>query len=417
MRALLGQLAVLATAICLAAPVPGVARSLDSPLYVNMIAQDFAPGPTFAFADQAEATGDPDAAIAAIEQLLVRYPDNLDAHARMARLYSTIGNEALADLHRDLAGLPPATQVWGRATLGFAHETNPGATPLDGTIQLFDAATNTFVGVASGPERSDQLATFSLDLNLAHGLSDTALLAAEVYLEGEFFSAIEQLNSVLMQATVGPWISAPAIAEGASLRPFATLGAGTLDSAPYYGAWGAGLALNLPVDATTALTLISDVTYSDYSGEISPSFDADTLDNLQIRAGGQYGGSAAGIGFAVYAYGGYAFAESDAESYASLRGGAIASTPFASAQEMLGIPVTFRVGTTVDLFGYQAANVDIDPTEQRRDLWLGGDASLIFGVADDLDVRLGVDYVRRFSNVEVFDSQNFRVFFEAGVDF
>lgn len=393
------------------------ARVIDSPAYVLMIAQDFAPDPTFAFADEASAAGDIDAAIGALEQLLVRYPDQRQAHARMARLYEASGNDALAKLHRDLAGLPPRTLAWGRATMGIAHETNPGAAPIRGQVQLFDAGTDTFVRVPGGEAKAEQLATLSLDLNLVHGLSDTTLFAAEVYVDAETYAATEELNNLLLQATVGPWVALPAAGEGASIRPFLTGGAGMLDSSPYYGSLGVGTALSLPISTTLAATFVSELTYTDYSGAISPSFDANTLDNLEVRAGAQLAGSAGDVGFAIYTYGGYAAAAADSESYASLRGGAIMSAPVPGLATLFGRPLFARLGTSIDWFAYQDPNLAIDPTQSRRDLWLGAEGALILGVTDTFDLTVGIDYTRRLSNLDIFDNHSMRVFLEAGVNF
>ncbi|MFK7943796.1 MAG: tetratricopeptide repeat protein [Paracoccaceae bacterium] len=399
------------------AGVPAHARISDIPGYNRMLAEDFAAAPTLQFADAAETAGDPDAAIAALEQLLVREPDNLQAHRRLARLYDRVGNEALAEVHRDRAGLPPRTQVWGRATVGFAHETNPTASPTDDTVPIFSAANNALVQVAAGAERADQLATVRLDLNLAHGLSANALLAAEVSLDSEIYSATEQLDNLRIRGRIGPWLQIPALGEGASIRPFISGGAGMLDNAPYYGQIGAGVVLNLPLSDDLALSLLSDLGYTDYSGAIFSNFDADTFDNLTIRAGGQLGGRAGGFGYGVYAFGGYTAAAADQESYVSVRTGATASTAVPRAEGFLGVPVLLRLGTSVDWFSYDTANPTIDPATSRQDLWVGGNAALVLGLTDDLDMTLGAEYTHRFSNLELFESQNLRVFMELGLDF
>lgn len=402
----------------LAAPVSGLAAGItDNPAYVNMIARDFAPEATFAFVEQAEAMGDPDAAIAALDQLLLRYPDNVQAHAKISALYAESGNEALADLHRDMAGLPPRTQVWGRATIGVAHESNPSAAPSQGTVQIFDPASNNFIRVASGARRSDEALTTSLNLNLAHGLSDRALLAAELLLETETYSATEELNSVLMEFVVGPWISAPSIGEGASVRPFMLIGSGMLDSSPYFGQIGAGLGVNVPLSPTLSFLVSGDVGYTDYSGEISPNFDANELDNLQPRLGGQVRGVVDDIALAAYFFGGYAFAEADEESYASIRTGAFASTPVTWVDGLTDNPLIFNLGASLDWFAYQEPDPRIDPNEERRDLWIGTDAALTMVFDEGFDLTVGVDYIRRFSNTDVFDSESYRVYFEAGIDF
>ncbi|MEM1299081.1 MAG: tetratricopeptide repeat protein [Pseudomonadota bacterium] len=385
--------------------------------YDRMIAEDFAPEATWAFADQAEAAGDPDAAIAALEQLLVRDPENREAHARMARLYAAVGNDALAKIHRDLAGLAPETQVWGRASVGVAHETNPSAAPSNAIVPIFNAGANAFVQIAAGQERADQLGTVRLDLNMAHGLSETALLAAEVSVNADTYAATEELSSLQIQATVGPWLSTPSLGEGTSIRPFLTAGAGMLDSTPYYGSLGAGVVVNLPLSETLALSVLTDLTYANYSATIFNGFDGDTLDNLLVRGGGQLGGSVGSVGYSVYAFLGYAAADAEEESYLSLRGGALAYTAIPGAEEMLGMPVTLQIGTKADWFAYSEANPVIDPTQSREDFWLGGQGALILGLTDDLDLTIGADYVRRFSNIELFDSQNLRVFMELGVDF
>ena len=392
-------------------------RISEIPGYQAMIDAEFAAGPTLAFADAAEAAGDPDAAIAALEQLLVREPDNRDAHARIARLYEAVGNDALAEVHRDRAGLPPKTQIWGRAVIGVAHQTNPTAVPGDASVPIFSAAQNTFVQIAAGQAREDQSGIVRLNVNLAHALGEDALLAAEIALATETYAATEQLNNLTVRGRIGPWLSTPGLGEGASVRPFLTLGSGMLDSSPYFGQIGAGVVLNLPLDEDMTFSALADVRYTDFSGAISPSFDADTLDNLALRAGGRLSGSTGDFGYGIYAYGSYAAASADHESYAAVRAGANASVPVPSGERFLGIPVLFRLGASVDWFGYGDPNPAIDPNTTRRDVWIGGNGALVLGLTDKLDLSLGASYVRRFSNLQVFDSQNVRVFAEMGVGF
>ena len=395
----------------------GAAAVTDTAGYRAMIETDFAEAETFAFVDLAEAAGDADAAIAALDQLLIRNPGNSAAHLRIAELYDDAGNSALAEVHRDLAGLPPRTQVWGRATVGIAHDTNPTTTASDALITVFDGANNTFVQVAGGDIRSDEATTVSLDLNLVHGLSEKALLAAEVFVSGENYSATAELDSITMQTTIGPWFSDPGIAEGARIRPFVTIGSGMLDSSPYYGSVSGGFNLDVPVGENGSLGLLADVTYTDFSGDISPNFNANTLDNVTLRMGGQFTGQTAGLGYALYAYGSYAVAEADEESYIALRAGAFASAPLEFVESALGVPAAIRVGSTVDSFFYREPNAQFDPTSRRQDLWLGGQTALIFGVTEELDLTLGADYIRRFSNLDPFDSDGLRIYLEAGVNF
>lgn len=100
-----------------------------------------------------------------------------------------------------------------------------------------------------------------------------------------------------------------------------------------------------------------------------------------------------------------------------MRAGARVSTPVPGAERFLGMPVLFRLGASADWFGYGDPNPAIDPTTTRRDFWVGGDGALVLGVTDDLDLTLGAQYIRRFSNLQVFDSQNVRVFAELGIGF
>ena len=158
--------------------------------------------------------------------------------------------------------------------------------------------------------------------------------------------------------------------------------------------------------------------YLDYDGGVATTFPINRLDNIRLQLeAGVYGQSQAGLGYSVQLTLGVSEADANPESiaYAGLEGAV--SLPVPGAEGALGMPLTFQMGGSADWTLYREADPVIDPLKARQDLWLGGNGALILGMTDQLDLTIGADYVRRFSNVAAFDSQNLRLFTRVGYNF
>lgn len=404
--------------VALTCPPPLLAGALlDTPAFREMQARDFAPEPTLAFAELAEQAGDPDAAIAALEQALLRVPGDDRLRARLADLYQAAGNDEMARHH----GAAPerATQVWGRASLGAGHDSNPTGAENGAVSQVFDAVNNAFVQVAARPREPDALATFRLDLNATHRLSEEALLAAELRVTGERYKTQRELDNLSAGLVAGPWLGPGKTALGAIyIRPFATLGAGMLDGQPYYTQAGGGTEMRFELGADLSGSVALGISRTDYNGALLDNFPLNRFDNTAFTASSGLSGTGpldlswgAGIQAGVIA------AKANPESYVYLGAYAGAAVPLAPVEDLTGLPVTLRLGGSLDHYRYRNIDPVVDPTRQREDFWAGGTGALTIGLIDTLDLTIGADYVRRFSNIAPFDNDNLRVYYELGYRF
>ena len=382
-----------------------------------MSASDYAPAETLAFADLAEQEGEPDMAIAALEQMLQRHPGHSEAEGRLSQLYAKVGNQVLAEQFGgdEPEEQPSRTHVWARVSAGMAYDTNPTNAESSETIRIFDALNRVFVNVASQNREPDLAATASVDLGVLHRMSPDTLLAAEVSVAAERYGKHEDLDTFSANVTVGPWLT---IRDTLYLRPYVNAGGATLAGDLYYATLGGGAELRFEVSDSVSGWLDLSVLYLNYDGGVSSTFPINRLDNVRLELqAGLSGSTDGGLGYSVQTTLGISEADTTPESiaYAGLEGAV--SYPISSFEQALGMPLTFQMGGSADWTLYRDADPVIDPNEARQDLWLGGNGALILGLTDTLDLTIGADYVRRFSNVAAFDSQNLRLFTRVGYSF
>ena len=411
--------ALLFAALLFTGPV-GADALIGSPAFNRMLAENYAPEPTLAFAEQAEAAGETDMAIAALENTLRRHPGTLAAHRRLARLYRSIGNDALADTHQAQAGTAAqptgATQVWGRATVGFAHDSNPTNAQSSETIRVLDAINNVFLNIPSLDREPDTLVTATLDLGLMHQLSEDALLAAELRVESERYASTDGLDNVTADLTVGPWLGSQA--DGIFLRPYGRVGGALLDGDLYYATVSGGAELRLALDDNLSAQFDIELQYIDYDGGVTTVIPVNRLDNLRVEAtAGLYGQTGGGFGYGIQASAGVSSAKAKPESVVFASLDLFASAQIAAFQRATNMPLTLQIGASADLTRYRAADPVIDPFRARQDIWLGGNGALILGVTDQIDLTIGADYVRRTSNIAAFESDNLRLLSRLGYSF
>ena len=391
-------------------------------MFRQMQEDGFSHASALAFADLAEANNDPDAAIAALEHSLLQNGENPDLHARLADLYARIGNDGMAQHHGSHAGAAPDAperQIWGRVGVGIAYDTNPTSAENSAQIRLFDVPSNAFINVAARDEEPDTLATVSLELNGDYKLSETALLAAELNVSAEKYFDVEELDTITASFTTGPWLGLGEAENGPVwLRPYLALNAATLDGRSYYYSYGAGAELRYSLNDTDQASLTATVLRTDYNGQVSANFDANTLDSTALLLNaGLFGEAAFDSTYAVQVSGAVLEASSSSESYLLVGLEAGLNVPITGFGQATGIPLSVQVGGSVNHFRYANEDPDVDPTQARRDLWLGGNGSLLLTVTEDVDLTIGVDYVRQFSNIDAFDTDNLRIFTELGLSF
>ena len=387
-----------------------------------MQADGFSHQTALAFADLAEGHSDESAAIAALEQSVLQNGPDVRVHARLAELYARIGNEGLAEHHADLAGTkvePEAGQLWGRIGVGIAHDSNPTAAESSAQIRVFDAQSNSFLNVAARDEEPDTLATVSLDLNTDHRLSPEALLAAEFSLAGEKYFDTGELDNITGSFAIGPWMGPGEISTGdVWFRPYLTLSGASLDGKHYYTSYGAGGDLRVGLGADLQAAFGAAILRTDYNGRISQDFDTNTLDNTAVLlSAGISGLGPLDSEYSIQVSGSAADALRSSESYLHVGLEAGITVPIPSVGELTGMPLALRFGGTLDRFSYTDEDPNVDPTRERRDLWFGGEGSLLLTIRENVDLIFGAEYVRQTSNIAAFETDNLRVYTELGFRF
>lgn len=393
---------------------------LETPAFADMQARDFAPDAALRFADLAERAGDLNSAIAALEQALIRHPDDDRLRQRVAGFYRDIGNADMAR-HHDDTGAPeqPRTRVWGRASIGAGYDTNPTAAEHNPNSRIFDALDGSFLTVLAQDREPDPVATFSLDLSATHRLSETALLTAEFQAEGERYKTLRELDNISARIAIGPWLGPGKTGPGEIFfRPFLTLSAGTLDGQPYHSGIGGGAQLRFGLGDELAGHASLSIVRTDYNADLRDGLQVNRFSNVAVSAATGLAGRGpldSGWGFGVQL--GAIDADAETESYLFLGFNADVSVPIPPLAHRLGVPVTLGLGGTVDHFAYLSVDPVVDPTQRRDDVWIGGAGSLEIGLTKKLDLTIGADYVRRFSNIAAFDSENLRIHYEIGYRF
>ena len=123
----------------LAATPAAANQMMQTPEFERMFADGFSPATALAFAERAVREGDPDSAIAALEQSLRQHESDPVLHQKLAELYRQIGNAEMAGHHAKLSGSEehvPKLTVWGRASVGFAHDSNPTAAESSSEVRI-----------------------------------------------------------------------------------------------------------------------------------------------------------------------------------------------------------------------------------------------------------------------------------------
>lgn len=410
----------LAFLCCVAVSPPAAANTLlASPEFRAMRDSQFAPDEVFAFADLAAASGAPDLAISALEQMLIRRPDVVEAHLRLVPLYRDAGNLDQAAAHARAAGLDAGNtggvEVWGSVTLGAAYDTNPSAAPVSSAIRVI-APGDILVLVPSTGEDGDTLGTFDLALNLSVPLAEQALLAAEMQVSAEKFAAQEELDTLTAYGTIGPWIDAGTVGGlPFFLHPHVSGGAALLAGAPYYWSAAAGLTARLALDDATALSASLTASRTDYFGDPVGLPNPDVFDTTATTLGlGVDGVLSGGTEYSVWAYGAIADARVASESYLY---GSLNASMVTPLGRVAGLPVSLLTAADAAVYDYDAPVVLIDPNRDRFDVWIGGEAALIVDLTKAFSFSIGAEYLRRFSNLDPFDTQNLRVYGELGYSF
>jgi hypothetical protein len=215
------------------------------------------------YADAAERQGDLEAAVGALERILVIKPDLPMVRLRVAELYLRLGSAAMARSYltpllasgatpedvrtaavRDLQTAGGAASPHHFSVTFFAGaqwQTNPAAAPGSPILLLSGVATPVSNAAA---KRSDSdlfaqaNATYSYDLGTP--FRDAVVVDGLGY--GSSYRRLHELDTTLADVTAGPRLASERVGiPGGEFRPYALLGGARLGGAPYDEAYGGGL--------------------------------------------------------------------------------------------------------------------------------------------------------------------------------
>ena len=221
---------------------------------------------TYAYVHVSTALGDYEAAIGALERLLMFDPGLSEARAELSTLYLRLGSPQTAAIYLKGALSDPAldpvaraeseaflsdagkesgpSRVFGRLQTGLRYQSNPDFIPDGG---LYSVAFGAPVIVPSGQKSRGDWNAFQL-AQVGHDLDLSATTRLETRAAGYVTEQFRQSGSnvALFNMSVGPRFFLNGSIPGASIKPYATVATATLGGSPYYDSIGAGIAARVP---------------------------------------------------------------------------------------------------------------------------------------------------------------------------
>jgi hypothetical protein len=215
------------------------------------------------FAEVAEQRGDLEAAIGALERLLITEPDQPLVRLKIGQLYARIGSAAAARAYLEplAAGrdVPPEVRQSSQEALGAIGggasphhfsatvlagaqwQTNPGAAPASSAFLVGGANTpaSPFLSKRSDSDVFAQ-GTGRYSYDLATPYHDAIVVNGIGY--DSSFRRQHQLDTTLGEVSLGPRFGTERFGvPNGTLRPYALVSAVRLGGAPYYYGYGGGL--------------------------------------------------------------------------------------------------------------------------------------------------------------------------------
>jgi hypothetical protein len=215
------------------------------------------------FADAAEQRGDLEAAIGALERILVAHPDSAPIRLRLGQLYARLGSYTMARAYlAPLAAAPNLPQemqaqaqrlldeVGGLASphqfsavlfAGSQWQTDPGAAPGSPLFLLAGVPTLVPSSFAKRPDNDVfGQATASYGYDLGTQYHDAIEVDGSGY--GSSFRRLHQLDTTLGEVTAGPRLGLGRVGDGGgNVKPYVLLDGVRLGGATYSYAYGGGV--------------------------------------------------------------------------------------------------------------------------------------------------------------------------------
>ena len=386
---------------------------------------------------------DDEAAIGALERLLMFNPKLSRAQKELGFLYARLGAYQTAILHLraalaagdldpvqtaqieaqlpDIEKQTQASRFYGRLQVGIRAQSNANFFPANNLFQVGGVGVRSFA-----PRQSDinsfQLANFAHDYDFQNQRGDTLETRATVYATQQF--SLPRYSVALFSGSFGPRLAlAPELLPGVTIKPYATgtvalLGDGTDGPIDYFKAAGGGVNLRAPIN---------------YYLTLEPGFEWRAL---YVRPGGLFGGgglfsslSTLASGDALTGYlNGVVRATDDISletrlAYTRSRADlAVQSSDQVDVQALLRLDVappyaligrkwTIAPYARFTHLAFDAANPLLDPFRARRDdVWTYG-ILLEAPITSNLGLSGHLEFARNDSNLPNFRSHNVSVTF------
>ncbi len=228
---------------------------------------------TYKFVSVSIETGDYEAAIGALERILMFNPRLSRAEMELGFLYARLGafqaasehlNSALnigdlstsqqTQIRAQLADIDKRNQknrVTGRILAGLRAQTNANFFPSNGLFQIGG------VGYGSTLRRQGDVNSYEM-IQIAHDYDFENQNGDQLETRGAFYATqqftIPTLNVSVFSASVGPRFGIPeAPVRGVSVKPYVAGIASTLGNQNYLNAGGAGLVTRIPITQTFSI--------------------------------------------------------------------------------------------------------------------------------------------------------------------
>ena len=390
----------------------------------------------FRFAEAANAVGEYEAAIGALERMLFFNPNLARVRLELGVLYFRLGSYAQARSYFKTAleqpGAPDdvkaavqrfvgeidkrqrVNQFSGFLQVGARYQTNANAGPSNLNVRVlgFDATLDR--AFASRPDWNAFVvggARHVFDFDNQRG--DTWETVAQTYLAQQ--AKVSTYNIQAMEVTTGPRLAIPIDAlPGISVRPYAIGALLGLSDTYYSSTAGVGAALSV------AMSFASFEVGSEYRWR---TFHNSSIYPLAKQQSGQLGGVFASttvpLAYGVRAVVKGGLYDNDADVKANgFRSSSIdVAFPFELSLWFLPRPISVTPSLGGSWYDYKAPNIIVDPNVKRRDRERHVGLALETAVSDLFSVGVQLQMSRNQSNLPNYRYRNFSVAFGPSIRF
>ena len=378
-------------ALALAAP-PAAAQTPRDSSYDAILRNPSAPGASLDYVRAALAAGDREAAISALERLLL-LGENPSLRIELAQLYLDIGAPAMAEAHLDRAlaspGLEPALrsraeqlkrmaarglsphQFGGAIMAGLRYQTNANAGTTENLILLGGSAAVT----PSGSKQENDVDAFTLG-HLEHSydfrVGNNTRIESTLDFYGSRQFDVASFSLSYADATTGIRFEPTPSLPGVSVRPHVVAGMSGLGSR-IYGTWyGPGVDVSWrATDALLAYGLYQLRITSYNNVDAAPDGSLQSGDDNVFRAGLRYGFADGSLALGEL-IGRIVSAERSFYSYDEIGVRGRYVLPLGFGQSVTGRAWFLLLGAEVRQRWFDAPDPNVDPSTTREETELRG---------------------------------------------